>query len=418
MKYMAYKLGLWRSGILAIVFFTYCSPGLKTAVPLPMNSAENRQSLVPPDRAKWTWTDRQNSIHTFSQTLNNLQKTMEEYGIMGLSIVLKQGTKWSQSPNCYAFELGIENQETNKPIDANTVFQADRLGQPIIAYMIMKLVTEEKFDLDRALYKYLPKSIPEDNPYHCLLEDPRYKLLTARNILSHQSGLATSGSSNKINILTFKTSPGKGFLYLDEPYGFLQFVLEQKFGRSFNELANLLVFKPFGMSRTSFTREPRFEGHIVGEVSAKSDFQSDLYSTYGAFFTNGSDYTRFIWTVRLENPGLSYETQMSYIVWPTVTIKSSSIVESSSSYDRSDVPRKLSWSLGWGMYQIPRVLLGTCSFIGQRSQRLESYATVYECDKSTAITVFVANSTQSAITGLILRELLGRMETPLKWLCF
>jgi CubicO group peptidase (beta-lactamase class C family) len=379
---------------------------------------EDDQSKLPPNQSEWSWVNRQGKTQTIEQTRNILQKIMEENGISGVSIVIKQGEKWSQSPCLYVLDIGVEDPVSGKAIDANTVFLADRLGQPIIAYIVLRLVTNGQFVLDRPLYKYLPRSPSSSSPYQDLMEDARYKRLTARLILSHQSGLTDSRLTHPEKRLTFEASPGKGFRYSDEGFGFLQYVLEQKFGKSFNDLAKSLVFDPLGMKQTSFIREPRFEGHIAAGAVAGPDSDKSVTKMSGTFITNASDFTKFMWTVRLENPSLSYETYMSHIIYPEVSIRSPSILEAPRYKDHLTLPPKLSWCLGWGIYQIPRVMLGICSFIGQRNQAIESYAMIYEAEKSTAITIFVASYSQHSYTARILRELLGEMETPLSWLGF
>jgi len=374
--------------------------------------------MLPVDKSEWSWVDRQGKIRNFEQTQKVLLEIMDESGVSGLSIVLKQGKNWSNNPSVYTLDLGVEDPKTRKPIDAMTVFQADRLGQPVVAYIVMKLVTDEQFDLDRPLNKYLPNSAFDNSPYQDVLGDSRYKRLTARRILSHRSGLANSRLTHPEKKLTFIASPGKGFLYSDEGYGFLQFVLEQRFGKSLNELAKSYVFNPLGMKRTSFVREPHFEGHVATVAGTEPYVNSSTSAMPWTFITNASDYTRFMWVVRLENLHLSHETYMSYIIYPEVSIRSPLIFEPPHSEGSPTLPPKLSWCLGWGTYQIPRVMLGICSFIGQRNQGMESYATIYESEKSTALTIFVASNSQHSCTATILRELLGEMETPLSWLGF
>ena len=402
----------------ALILIISCLPKARTDIKPSFQASEDEKRILSVDQSEWSWVDRKGKIRTFEQVQKVFLEIMKENGISGLSIVLKQGENWSNNPSAYTFDLGFEDPETRKPIDTMTVFQADRLGQPVIAYIVMKLVTDEQLDLDRPLYKYLPKSAIDNSPYQNVQRDPRYKRLTARRILSHQSGLVNSRLTHPEKKLTFVASPGKGFRYSDEGYGFLQYVLEQKFGRSLNDLAKSIVYDPLDMRRTSFIREPRFEGHIASTQSGGSHENSPSSPKPRAFYTNASDYVRFMWTARVEDPYLSRETYMSYIIYPAVSIRSPSILEPPRSEGSPTLPPKLSWCLGWGTYQIPRVILGACSFIGQRNQGMESYATIYDSQKSTAITIFVASYSQKSFTPRILQELLGEMETPLSWLGF
>lgn len=56
--------------------------------------------------------------------------------------------------------------------------------------MVMQLVQEKILYLDKPLYQYLPKPLPEYEGYEELASDARYKQLTARMLLSHRSGFA------------------------------------------------------------------------------------------------------------------------------------------------------------------------------------------------------------------------------------
>ena len=52
----------------------------------------------------------------------------------------------------------------------------------------MQLVDKGVIDLDKPVYQYLPKPLPEYPKYVDLANDPRYKKITARILLSHTSG--------------------------------------------------------------------------------------------------------------------------------------------------------------------------------------------------------------------------------------
>jgi CubicO group peptidase (beta-lactamase class C family) len=343
---------------------------------------------------------------------------MNEHGIQGLSITLKQGRAWSDNPDVFNLYMGFEDLGSEKPINAMTVFRADRLGQTVVAYLVMRLVTDEQLDLDRPLSKYLSRSVVENSVYKEVARDRRYSHLTARRILSHQSGLAESLPDHPERKPLFIASPGRGFVYSDEGYTFLQFVLEQKFGKSLDELAQIYVFSPLEMKRTNFLRPTHFNGQVMAPPDTSSSRDSSDPATPWIFMTTSSDFTKFMWTVRLENPYLSHEAFMSYVVYPTVSIHSRSILDTALFEGNPALPKKLAWCLGWGTYQIPRVILGACSFIGQRNGGMESYATIFESQHSTAITIFSVSSSSRSCTPLILKELLGDMESPLSWLGF
>src|ERR1700733_9579984 len=125
----------------------------------------------------------------------------------------------------------------------------------------MQLVDEGKIDLDKPLYTYLPKPLPEYDNYKDLAGDDRYKLITARICLDHTTGFPNWRESNphNNNKLEIFFKPGSGFPYSGEGINLLQLVIETITGRHLEDLAQEKIFKPFEMTRTSFLWQPAFE---------------------------------------------------------------------------------------------------------------------------------------------------------------
>jgi len=108
----------------------------------------------------------------------SISKIMEGKGIPGISYAWLEEGKLRES-----FAFGKANNE-NHPVDQETVFSAASLSKPIFAYLVMQLLAEEMLDLDTPLYTYFD--------YWGISEDPRHKLVTAKMVLSHTSGLPKS----------------------------------------------------------------------------------------------------------------------------------------------------------------------------------------------------------------------------------
>ena len=399
--------------VLMIILLISCSSHDRTVSPLMPQDPETNLNPHSALLSEMTWKTFQGEVRNYKKTRDILRGIMEEYNVSGISIALTQQKR--ESFTTYSFDMGVENPHTGKPIDGKTVFRAGRLGQPVFAYLVMKLYTGGWFNIDRRLYKYLPKPLPDYPAYKDLKGDSRYKRLTARRILSHQSGLANSRLTHPEHRLTFETSPGKGFRYSEEGYRLLQFVLELRFKGSLNDLAKSVVFDRFGMKDTSFVYEPRFEGHIAianggGEDSKSLATDVDVSKT---FITSAGDYAEFMWPVLIEGRALNHLLCHSYFT-PNVRVHSPIILEPPYPGDHPTIPKKLFWCAGWGAYRIP----GSRSyFIGHRDQGIECYATLFN-SRWTAVSIFVAGDVQHSVTARILREIVGEIETPLKWLGF
>jgi len=399
--------------VLMIILLISCSSHDRMVSPLMPQDPDSNLTPHSAALSEMSWRTFRGEVRSYEKTRDIISGIMEEYKVSGVSIVLTQKEFGRHSPITYSFYIGVENPHTGKPIDGQTVFQAGRLGQPVFAYLVMRLFSGGRFNIDRPLYKYLPKPLPDYPAYQDLKGDSRYKRLTARRILSHQSGLVNSRLTHPEHRLTFETSPGKSFRYSEEGYRLLQFVLEQRFGWSLNDLAKLIVFNHLSMKDTSFVREPRFEGHFAianGGGDDSKNLASDVSKT---FITTASDYAHFMWPVLMNGGALNLVTCGGYFM-PEVSVHSPTIFELPHPGDHPTIPKKLSWCQGWGAYRIP----GSRSyFIGHRDQGIECYATLFD-SRWTAVSIFVAGKDQHSVTARILREIVGEIKTPLKWLGF
>lgn len=398
--------------VLMIILLISCSSHDRTVSPLMPQDPDSNLTPHSAALSEMSWKTFRGEARSYLKTRDILSGIMEEYKVSGASIVL---TQWifGRGPITYSFYIGVENPHTGKPIDGQTVFQAGRLGQPVFAFLVMKLYSEGRFDIDRPVFKYLPKHLPDYPAYQNLKSDSRYKRLTARRILSHQSGLVNSRLTHPEHRLTFETSPGKGFRYSEEGYRLLQFVLEHRFGQSLNDLAKSVVFDLLSMKDTSFVHEPRFEGHLAianGGGDDSKNLASDVSKT---FITNAKDYSNFMWPVLINGGTLDTFFCYPYFV-PNVRVHSPMILEPPYPGDHPTIPKNLSWCLGWGIYKIPG---SQPYFIGHRHQGIECYVTL-SYSHWTAVSIFVAGNVQHSVTGRILREIVGEVETPLKWLGF
>ena len=127
------------------------------------------------------------------------------------------------------------------------VFQAASLSKPVFAYLVLKLAQDHGFNLDAPLDKFYKHE--KLNGYE------HRELLTARKVLSHQTGLAGRDlfPEQKFDFL-FK--PGEGYAYSGLAYVYLQEVIEKYYGNSLEDLAQKIIFEPWGMKNSSFTDKP------------------------------------------------------------------------------------------------------------------------------------------------------------------
>ena len=122
------------------------------------------------------------------------------------------------------------------------------MSKPVFTYLVLKLAEdgEVDLDLDRPLSEMLP---------HPDLDDPRRDLITARQVLSHTTGLPNWRPrrwTDEPGPLVLGFDPGARFSYSGEGFEYLRQVVEHMIGSSLEELAVRVVFEPLGMSSSSF----------------------------------------------------------------------------------------------------------------------------------------------------------------------
>ncbi len=282
-----------------------------------------------------------------------VNKLLDTADITGLNISIINSNKFY-----YVKSFGFKNGATRQSNDTSSCFYAASLAKPLFAYIVMQLVDEGKIDLDKPLYTYLPKPIPEYDNYKDLTGDDRWKLITARNCLTHSTGFPNwrdfNPRDNKKLEIFF--TPGSRYAYSGEGIYLLQMVIEAITGKHLEELAQEKIFKPFGMTRTSFLWQPAFEndyalGHDMnGDTIAK--YRSHKENAAGSMETTIADYTRFMAAV-MQGKGLSAKSKAEMFS-PQIAINSKRqfpSLDTATTTENKDI--KLSYGLGWGLFTSP-----------------------------------------------------------------
>lgn len=163
---------------------------------------------------------------------------------LALAVINSKGVQHAQG-------FGVREAKTQLKIDEHTIFSAASLSKPVFTYLVLKLVDEGKFNLDKPLYQYYP--------YADIAHDERYQRITARMVLSHTTGFP-NWRNGQLNLVF---EPQKRFSYSGEGFVYLQKVIEQLTQQSLEVLAQEKVFKPLAMSRSSFIWQKSFEDNFT-----------------------------------------------------------------------------------------------------------------------------------------------------------
>ncbi|HEY0427994.1 MAG TPA: serine hydrolase domain-containing protein [Pyrinomonadaceae bacterium] len=185
----------------------------------------------------------------------------------------------------------------------NTIFNVASLTKPVVTMVVLKLASAGKLNLDEPLDKYW---IDPD-----IKTDARHKKLTARLVLSHQTGFANWRWMNRSKKLEFAFEPGTKYQYSGEGFEYLRKALENKFKKPLEQLADELIFKPLEMRDTRFVwdagmNEVRF---AIGYDAKGNPYKINKNTKANAaddLLTTVEDYGKFLASV-MNGDGLSKE---------------------------------------------------------------------------------------------------------------
>lgn len=313
----------------------------------------------------------------------------------------------------YTGGFGPRASSPGATVEPLTVFRAASLSKPVFAYLVMKLVDRKLLDLDTPLFRYLPRPVFTYAGYEELRYDRRYEVITARLVLSHQTGFPNWRWQNPTERLGMEFFPGKRFGYSGEGYQYLQFVVEKKLGKGLAQIAREEVFLPLGMTQTSFELEERFEGHVAANLGEAPQFLKEKMraeaSAAGSLLTTATDYGRFV-TAVLHGEGLSSKS-VSEMLRPQVRITSRRLLGPEATTADNNTPG-LSWCLGWGRFETG---LGDAIFhVGQESG-CENYVVVFLREK-VGMVILSAGEGREAISPKLVARVIGDGYSPFHWI--
>jgi CubicO group peptidase (beta-lactamase class C family) len=225
------------------------------------------------------------------------------YNIPGVSLALIKDGKV-----VYHKTYGLRNTMTQQAVDGNTLFEAASITKPVFAHAVERLADRGVIDLDKPLYEYLP--------YKDIEYDDRYKLMTARHVLTHRTGFPNWRSMNPDGKLNLRFTPGTAYNYSGEGFEYLKIVVEKITGKKVEQVLQEEVIQPMGLYHTFFSRNDSLkrmvaDGHYDGMPNY--DELNEIPGMAWSMRTEAKTFTNFMLYL-LEEKGLSkkmYETVLS-----------------------------------------------------------------------------------------------------------
>jgi len=198
-----------------------------------------------------------------------MQAAMDATGARGLALaVIDQGKVVS------VLTHGDRNA-AGDPLRGNSIMYGASLTKAAFAYMVMQLVDEGLIDLDRSIADYLPKPLPSYGhpagfaPWQDLADEPRWRNLTPRILLSHAAGFANYAFLEPDGKLRTHFEPGSHYAYSGEGYILLQFVLQEGLGLDVGAEMQRRVFQRLEMADTSMVWRDDFADRLADGWTAE-----------------------------------------------------------------------------------------------------------------------------------------------------
>jgi len=313
----------------------------------------------------------------------------------------------------YLKTYGLRDTEKKLPLTPDSVMTAASLTKSAFATMVMELAEQRVVDLDKPVYQYLPKPLPEYPFYRDLAGDERYKLITLRMCLDHTTGFPNLRAFNdhKLNI---NFTPGSRFAYSGEGIELAQFVVGTVTKKSANELMREHIFAPDNMTHTSMIWEERFESDFANGYDeygrSLGPERRKTADAAGSMQTTLCDYANFLQAI-LDGRNPDAKTR-ELMLTPQIQIYEKHQFPSLNT-ETTDANRgiKLSYGLGWGLYF---TRYGRAFFKEGHDEGWRHYAVCF--DKSgTGILIMTNSSNGEGIYKALLETLLHNTYTPIEW---
>jgi len=349
------------------------------------------------------------SASDIDKTINQLMSVAD---VTGLSISIINDNKIA-----YTKSYGYKNKEKNELIDTSTIFYGASLSKAVFAYIVMQLVQEGTIDLDKGVWAYINKPLPMYDSYNNLADDERWKLITVRDCLRHTTGFPNWRWLNPKgnNELEIFFDPGQRYAYSGEGLLLLQLAIEETTHKTLEELAKERVFKPFGMTRTSYIWQQSFEDNYAFGYSANGEAlkkkKRATANAAGSMETTIADYSRFIEAV-MQGRGLDAKTKAEMLT-PQISIKTKHQFPSLNTDTLEDTYKSinLSYGLGWGLF---KCAYGNAFFKEGHDDGWAHYNINFP-DKKISLILMSNSSNAESIFKEALEKIIGDIYTPWDW---
>src|SRR5699024_4334662 len=220
---------------------------------------------------------------------------LERNGLPGASIVVVKDGE-------IEYEKGYGHDSDGKPITEKSLMRIGSVSKSFTAFAVLQLVEEGKIQLNDQVMKHLPA---------VEFDDPRWKEVTIRQLLSHTSGMPNptilvpannlKEGMERLHDWKLQSQPGEKYAYSNANYWVLAFLVEKVSGIKFSDYLKQKVFSPMGMSDslTAVNSGDLVQGLSKGYVTAsraaiRGPELEQMFMGAGGVVTTASDMGKWL----------------------------------------------------------------------------------------------------------------------------
>jgi CubicO group peptidase (beta-lactamase class C family) len=213
-------------------------------------------------------------LQLIPQIEDYIAKGMQKTGVPGVAVGIVY-----QDKVVYLKGFGVRKADESTPVDADTVFQLASVSKPIASTVVAAMVSRGEISWDDKIVNLDPDF---------KLSDPSVTAqVTIRDFLSHRSGLPTSAGDvledlgfsrpeilHQMRLLRLVGEFRKSYHYSNFPFTEGAIAPARKVNQPWEFLAEDLLFKPLGMTSTSYrwsdyrNAENKADIHVFAEGKA------------------------------------------------------------------------------------------------------------------------------------------------------
>ncbi|WP_052215468.1 serine hydrolase domain-containing protein [Sphingomonas sp. ERG5] len=180
----------------------------------------------------------------------------QKLGGMGIAVIRRGRVVWTG----YYGE-----QSPGVPVSPRTAFNTASIAKTVTAETLIALAAARRIDLDEPIAGYVANAD--------LAADPRYRVLTARLLLSHRSGLRNWPDDYDNGRLAFDWDPGTRYRYSGAGVELAARYAQAKTGKTLRALAAETLFAPMRIDEMAVAELPAWTaGHLALPVDKAGAF--------------------------------------------------------------------------------------------------------------------------------------------------